>query len=271
MVSGIVWIWERVVLMVLRGMAARYRGSARAVGAAMLCAATVTACTSTLSGAGQGLTTPTGTSTLSPSSRGSSGPASQTSPGSLGRTLEQIALRSGELNQGYRLKLYEGGDQVAGQVTLDNCGYAFTSEADRVARRQYAVLDAAGNETGVSNELVAYDTAAHAAFALAQVHQAVATCPKTPVRSAVAGVPALTYRVTEDKHGVTALPSPMNLLVVESAAAQGQTLYNVSVYQVHGRYLDAVYFDLDAPASSADIKSALMLAGATGRRLVMAT
>lgn len=256
------------MLLIPRTTAGWYRVPVRAVVVGMVLATTVVGCTSTTSGTGQKPSSSSGAATSSASTLSRSAPASP--PAVLGSILQRIALSSGDLNRGDRLKLYPGADQVDGQVTLDNCGYDFTSEADRVARRQYGVLDAAGKDTGISNELVAYDSAAHAALALTQVRTALATCPKTPVRSAVAGVPALTYRVTVNRSGVSTLPASMNLLTVESAAAQGQTLYNVSVYQVQGRYLDAVYVNLHTPASSTDVDTALMLAAATGRRLVTA-
>ena len=60
----------------------------------------------------------------------------------------------------------------------------------------------------------------------------------------------------------------MNVLTVESAAAQGHVLHNVSVYQVHGRYLDAVYVNLARTPSNTDVTSTLTLASITGRRLV---
>src|SRR5699024_3146415 len=97
-----------------------------------------------------------------------------------------------------------------GQVTLDNCGFDFTTERYRVARRQYRVLNSFGSDTGLSNEVVAYDTSAHAAQALTQWRAAVAECPTTPVRSSVEGVPPMRFTVISNVVNSKELPTDSN-------------------------------------------------------------
>jgi hypothetical protein len=157
---------------------ARYRG---AVCLLALSVSVVAGCSSPVTGTGTVRSTPAHTaSTPAPGRTSASAP-----PVDLGSALERMALHDGDLPPGYTLRLIPGGDEVRHQVTLDNCGYDFTTEAHRLARRQYVVLDNASEDTGLSNELVAYATPAQAAIAITQWHTSAATCPHTPVNSKV--------------------------------------------------------------------------------------
>lgn len=187
----------------------------------------------------------------------------------MGAVLERAALRQADLASGYTIKLMQDGDQVVGQVTLDNCGFDFTTEAHRVARRQYVVY-AGASQAGISNELVAYDSPAQASLALAQWHAAAARCPRGPVRSTVAGVPMLTMKVTRNDLGSSSLPLKQNAVTVESAEAQGQTSYMVGIVQISGRYLDNVYEETDTATTPAELAAAIKLAATTGKRLASA-
>ena len=86
-------------------------------------------------------TTGTGSRGWTPAHSPSAATRTSTSatPAGLGSALTRIALRKGDLATGYTLRLIPGGDTVRGEVTLDNCGFNFTTEAHRVARRQYAI------------------------------------------------------------------------------------------------------------------------------------
>jgi hypothetical protein len=153
-------------------------------------------------------------------------------------------------------------------VSLDNCGFDFTTEAHRVARRQYAVVDTSGRMQGISNELVAYDTAEQANLALAQWHRAAANCPRTAVRSALIATPTLKEHVTRNVH-VTRLPNPANTLTIESIEAPGQgTYYDIGVLQVRGRILDAIWVNLRRPPTAREIRADVGAAAVTGRRLL---
>jgi len=204
------------------------------------------------------------TSTGSAASSGSSG---SPNAAALGAELEAVSLKPADLSSGYTLKLIDGGNQVTGQVTLDNCGYNFTSEAKRVARRQYGILDQSGQDAGISNELVAYDSAGSASLALSQWNQAASTCPKTPVHWAEPGLPDSTIVVTMNTLGNATLPVPTNVVTVESITAQGNTEYFVAAIQVHGQFLDAVYDNVATAPDSVEVNGVLQLAAATGARL----
>jgi hypothetical protein len=43
------------------------------------------------------------------------------------------------VGQGYALKVFQGGREVRGQVTLDLCGFRFPSESRRTGRLQVAL------------------------------------------------------------------------------------------------------------------------------------
>lgn len=190
------------------------------------------------------------------------------SPSAQGPVLETVALQPTDLQNGYHTKLVPEGDQVAGQVTLDNCGYTFTTEAHRVARRQYEVLDATGRDAGLGNEVVAYDTPANAALAMQQWHQAAMSCPNHPVTLTVAGVQRLTEHITHDEMDAPSLPVATNVVTAESISSPSiGTKYLITVIQVHGRILDAIYARQDAQPTDADIHGAETVAAATGRHL----
>jgi len=101
----------------------------RRTGALCVLAVSLVGCSSAVSGKGTSSSTPVGPTPATTNS--SIAPATAAA---LGSTLERIALQAGDLATGYKLQLMPGGDKVAGQVTLDNCGFDFTTEAHRVAR-----------------------------------------------------------------------------------------------------------------------------------------
>lgn len=71
------------------------------------------------------------------------------------------------------------------------------------------------------NELVAYDTPAHAAQAVSQWHTSAATCPHTRVHSTVAGEPDLLMKIIQNNVDVATLPAAINAGTVESGTAVG--------------------------------------------------
>ncbi len=241
-------------------------------------------CSNAISGSGQGgaaVSFPSSSSSATPSSPVSGSPAAPSSsagapsssapagtPAAYGQVLEKIALQKADLPTGYTISLIDGGDQVTGQVTLDTCGFTFTTESHRVARRQYLVFDDTNQPAGVSNELVAYDTPDNAAKALAEWHTAAATCPKTAVTgSDVDDVPTV-YTVLKDVQATSSLPVPANEYTAEAEASKSDgTYYEITVLQQHGRYLDIVYYETDGNAVADDYTTALQVATLTGTRL----
>ena len=107
--------------------------------------------------------------------------------------LKPLALTPAQVGAGYRLAPRADATCVSRCVTLDMCGFAFTSEALRTGRFQidYAKASPA---VPVSNELVAYRNDG-AKLAIDELNRAASTCPKKAVPSNVQGVGPLTYRV----------------------------------------------------------------------------
>jgi hypothetical protein len=196
------------------------------------------------------------------------GPSQSSSSGAgLGLTLQKIALQTPDVAAGHSLQLIQGGDQVAGQVTLDNCGYNFTTEQHRVARRQYGLMNGA-DITGLSNEVVAYDSAAEAAKAVAQWRASVTHCPTGLVHSTVAGEPDLRMRITTNESRQSSLPVADNAITRESGTTSGQVhVYFLAVLQAKGRFLDNVYLEVPRPITATEMQVVLTLARDTGRRL----
>ena len=180
-----------------------------------------------------------------------------------------IALTTKDLSHGYRVKLDPKGDLVKNQVTFDNCGYAFTTEAHRVARHQTEVLNAKGQDTGLGNEVVAYDTAAQAKLALAQWRASLKRCHVGVAwQPHVAGTPALTYH--HMAHGtVSALPAADNDVASFSVTAKGskQVVYLTAIYQRFGNVIDATYYNSLAQPKADEVTAVVTLATITGRRL----
>src|SRR6185437_13940155 len=139
--------------------------------------------------------------------------------------LEKMALRTGDFQTGYTMKLIDGGDQVAGQVTLDNCGFTFSTEAHRVARREYGLVDSDDDPVGLSNELVAYDTTEEATKALAEWHASSINCPSTPIKSQFADSGSLVFKVSRNDVDAAGLPVPHDTITVESIVDGSTTDY----------------------------------------------
>lgn len=142
-------------------------------------------------------------------------------------------------------------------------------ETYRVARHQSSIVDSTSTVSGLGNEVVAYDTAAHAAQALSQWEIAAATCPHTTVRSTVAGQPDALFKITKNELDVGIFPATTNAVTTETATIAGpHTLYMMSILQVHGRYLDAIYLTVNRPLTTEEIEAIATLAIRTGRRLI---
>ena len=132
-------------------------------------------------------------------------------------------------------------------MTLDICGFHFQSELVRSARLQVNYVKKPSGFK-ISNEVVEYRPGG-AAFALRELKRAVATCPRHPVKSAVAGVPPLTYRIRRF-HASRLLPGAVSLRGQVSGTTHGRlvSFKVVAIYQVHREILSGVY--VAAPAAS---------------------
>lgn len=216
----------------------------------MLIALSATACSSRIAGHAANFAPPSGSAV-------SSAPTQRLHPTSLGSLLSDLAMRRQDVPGTARIVLFQGGNEVAGQVTLDECGHQFPSERLRVARHQIASVDASGHPT-LSNENVAYGTAADASQALRELRAAIATCPPNEfVPSAIAGQPPIRSRFTPIPANSTAHLLPDRVAVqIDSATQDGRSETSYAVYQRRGRILIAVY----GPESTPTLSEARILA-----------
>ena len=138
-----------------------------------------------------------------------------------------------------------------------------------MARREYYVVQGSA-DTGLENEVVGYDTPAHAGQALTQWFTAAATCPHGRIHSAVGGVPNMRITVTRNLQNTTTLPATANVVTEETAVSPHDgTFYLLAIMQVYKRYLDAVYLVSPSPITTAESDAVAALAIVTGRRLVV--
>ena len=157
-----------------------------------------------------------------------------------GAQLDKLVLRASQLGPGYKLLHRPDGDGAKGFVTLDMCGYRFTSEAVRTDRLQVN-YDRAGAVIKYSNEVVSYAPGG-TRLALRELNRAVNRCPSGPVESTVRGVPPLTYRITRlSTTGL--LPGAVALRVNFSGVYRGKRFSETDavIYQVHGNVLSGLY------------------------------
>jgi hypothetical protein len=159
------------------------------------------------------------------------------------RTLARLVPRPADLTPGYGVGPVSGGLQVTGQATLDLCAGSFPSEAKRVARNQVGVVTSAGTMV-MSIEAVAYNSAAAAQQAIAELRTAQQKCPAGFVRSPTAGVPPLKYVFGPAPDGGWA-PVPGETRFAVSATATdmaGHSQPQTEFFLVRGRILLGVYW-----------------------------
>jgi hypothetical protein len=155
--------------------------------------------------------------------------------------LAAVALTATELGAGYARRLYPGGNQVAGRVTLDLCGGGYASEALRTGRLQYGYVTARKTDVWLSNEVVSYRPGG-ARQALREIATHIRRCPSGPVDSPVLGTPPISYHFTRlSTRGL--LPGAIAVLIHMKATVKGKQLAasSVAVYQARGDVLSALY------------------------------
>jgi hypothetical protein len=201
---------------------------------------------------------------------GAAGAARVASISPLQLAVQQIALRSRDVNsKRYTIKLIPFGNTVTNQITFDNCGYRFTSERYRVARQQVVLLTTVGRSTGISSEVVAYDTAAHALLAYNQWRASVTHCKlNVDIQPPELGAPLVRYNL-EKMAPDRRLPIRTNEVtnIVVTIKATGKKLYMMAVIQLRGKFVDITWYNTPAPQSAAQVTSVISLAAITGRRL----
>lgn len=90
--------------------------------------------------------------------------------------LARIGLRASDLTDGNRVSVFPDGTSL-GMPTLDFCEAEYPSESLRVKRLQTGAFDAEGVFTGLSTEVVRYESPAAALQALDEVVAARKACP----------------------------------------------------------------------------------------------
>jgi len=173
--------------------------------------------------------------------------------------LAALALDRSDVRRGEEAELIDGGDEVAGQVTLDFCGAAFATESHRLARHQEAILDGTGEYVG-GTEAVRYEPG-QAARAVDEMRDAIASCdPDELSDSTVGGVPAM--RILSEPIDDSLLPDVADdhVAIVATASMEDGTQQQGSlIYQRRGDVLIGSY----DPGND----RAVELANAAGRRL----
>jgi hypothetical protein len=183
----------------------------------------------------------------------------------------KVVLSKADVAAGYEIKLEAGGNTTKGQVTLDNCGYAFTSESSRIARREVDVNDPKHRYTGLTNEVVAYDSVAHAALALNQWRASMKVCKKnvywTPRQKDTPPLKDLSFSEGAD----AALPVKDNVVSSFVFTAKGQPgrYYETVIIQRQGTILDAMVLQGTATPTKGEINALSALAVASGKRLAV--
>ena len=150
-------------------------------------------------------------------------------------------LRAAQIGSGTITREIPNGRDVAGQVTLDLCGFKFRSESRRVARVQLSYIRNTGGGPFLSNEVVAYKPGG-AAKAMRELRRAVATCPKGFVRSPIPGAGLIKNRFDPIK-SAKFLPGSIGLIdhITEKVKKKTLRFDSLLVYQMHANVLSGVY------------------------------
>jgi hypothetical protein len=166
--------------------------------------------------------------------------------------LKRVSWQNGDLRAPYVPVLYDGGNDVAGQVTLDMCGASFPSEQRRRERHQVGVEHSQLRVSGISIEAVLYDAPAGAVQAMQEIRAAKAHCPSGYAKSTVAGVPPLRYRFAPAPDGTWAKVKNVDrfVMVVTINDQQGHSQLVDLVYQQRGRLLVGFYTNPTATATA---------------------
>jgi hypothetical protein len=135
-------------------------------------------------------------------------------------------------------QLLPGGNEVAGQVTLDACNGQFASESKRVARIQVAYVATSGPRAGrqvASNEVVRYSSGG-TAEAFSELKQVAAGCPAR-VRFSKSDVQT-NFAIQSGAAGLGAQQLTLTSLM---HAPKGQNVWSAATYLFHGDLFDGVY------------------------------
>lgn len=162
--------------------------------------------------------------------------------------LQTLVLTQADVPSSYVVGPITGGDQVAGQPTLDLCNGTYPSESQRTARLQVAAVDG-GGFTVLSTEAVLYKTPAATVQAFSELRSVAANCPSTPVVSPVGEPTTMTHFNPAPDSSWPQTPSVIRQAYdFDTTDALGSTQHQVAVYLRRGRALMGIYFSSpDAP------------------------
>jgi hypothetical protein len=164
--------------------------------------------------------------------------------------LSRLDVTQADAPRGYSVSLLQGGNQVAGQVTLDLCNGTYASESLRTARRQVDLTDPAGNLV-LSTEAVLYASPAATSQAFSELTQRAANCPQTflPPPPGEDGLPnsKTTFAAPPDGSWPSVAGVDRLAYAFTSTDEQGNSDNSIAVYLRHGRALLGLYFSNPAP------------------------
>lgn len=174
--------------------------------------------------------------TLPPTSQ----PSAPTGP--VASALAGLVLHQADVDASLSVQPLQGGDQVAGETTLDICNGRFPSETLRVGRLQVVAVDDQG-DTAMSTEAVAYRGSQATVQAFSELRAVAAACPKDAVTSPV-GEPTVATRFGSAPDSAWPQTPGVSRLAFDLTTTDqsGQTQHSVAVYLRRGRVLMGVYF-----------------------------
>lgn len=154
-------------------------------------------------------------------------------------TVARVVLKPPQVASDVTLEAFPGGDKVAGEVTLDLCGYAFRTEAVRLARLQ--VVYARRGTALISNEVVAYKPGG-AMSAMRELRAAIAQCPAGFAASTVPGMGQLKNSI-EQIRAPGLLPGSIAFLdrIIQRLDGKTSRWDTIFVFQARRDVLSAVY------------------------------
>lgn len=190
-------------------------------------------------------------------------------------TLQSLLIQPNDFSTNVTIDFLANGKELAGQPTLDVCSGSFPSELKRQARFQVAAYDNGGVFTGYSSEAVVYGTPADAAQGLKEIREAQASCkPGTlaerPPDGKVTYFPANPSSLIPLATKSTMLPLGQRAIdEMKLRLANGSASRIVSIYQVSGRFLSALYFSSsdDSPVTPTLAKDLIKTSEALAQRL----
>jgi len=207
------------------------------------------------------LTTPAAPTATPPGSPGASDSADSR------RLVAEVGFKQSDLRGGGTVELRPHGDQVAGFVTLDNCGFEFTTEAARTARRQVDITLADARAASYSNEVVAYLDEATAALAVDQMRQSVRSCDGGVFQTAATGGRYRYETLAFVEHAGGFPVDDAMSLTQRITAEDGAELYSLAVFLHSGTLLDAHYFKSQQKPTRKEIATLTAQAMVTANRL----